>query len=57
MNYISDILSKTKDPTLELSPTSKHGILADGGTILCSISSTLAVLVGCTLGCTKMHQS
>jgi len=29
MNYVSDILSGTEDPTLELSPTSKHGILVD----------------------------
>jgi len=49
MSYVSDILSKTEDWTLELSPTSTHGILVDGGTILCSISSTLAVLVGYTL--------
>jgi len=29
MNYVSDILFGTEDPTLELSPTSKHGILVD----------------------------
>jgi len=50
MSYVSDILSKIEDPALELSPTSKYGILVDGGTILYSISSTLVVLVGCTLG-------
>jgi len=43
MSYVSDILSRTEDSPLELSPTSKHGILVDGGTILCSISSTLVV--------------